>query len=260
MSILSYKSVRNAHFAVVLILAVVLIIGQPVVNGLVSQVILDGFYYPFFHIKKRLNEVATVSIENDQLRAWVAKSSVELLLLEEAARENARLRSILGFEQPPGYRLLPATVVSVTGGQMPISATINRGLDDSVKVQQPVINQVGLVGRIQEVMPGYAKVQLLTDPLNRVAARVASGREMGIVRYLVSEGMVLDDFPNQGIVQPGDTILSSGLGRVYPPGLTVGTVSKVTRPENKPYSEVRLEPAVNFHSLEELFVLMPETK
>ncbi|MCK4605963.1 MAG: rod shape-determining protein MreC [candidate division Zixibacteria bacterium] len=260
MSNLSYKSIRNAHFAVVLVLAVVLIIGQPAVNGLVSQVILDGFYYPFFHIKKLLTEVKTVSAENDQLRSWVAKSSVELSFLEEAARENIRLRSILGFEQQPGYRLLPATVVSVTGGRMPISATINRGLADSVKVQQPVINQVGLVGRIQEVMPGYAKVQLLTDPLNRVAARVASGREMGIVRYLVSEGMVLDNFPNQGIVRPGDTILSSGLGRVYPPGLKVGTVREIFRPENKPYSEIRLEPAVNFHSLEELFVLMPETQ
>jgi rod shape-determining protein MreC len=101
-------------------------------------------------------------------------------------------------------------------------------------------------------------VQLLTDPANRVAARVAESREMGIVHFRLSEGMILDNFPIQGVASPGDLILTSGLGGVYPSGLLVGTVTSIERPQDAVFCNVRVEPSANFNSLEELFVLLPE--
>ncbi len=255
---LSYKSWRIVHLAVILIFVAALILELPNVNQLIGGAIIDTAYSPFSKIRWTVRDLIGTNEENRLLRDSLAEASLRVVALEEAERENFRLRSILGFEPPPGYRLLPARVISVTGEPLPVSAAINMGIKDSVQVNHPVINQVGLVGRVQEVMPGYAKVQLLTDPLNRVAGRVATSREMGIVRYLPSEGMILDDFPNQGAIQAGDTILSSGLGGIYPPGLRVGIVSNVRRPENKPYSLINLEPAVSFRTIEELFILMPE--
>lgn len=255
---LSYKSWRVVHLAVILIFVATLILKLPNVNQWIGDAIIDTAYSPFFKIRWTVRDLVGTNKENRLLRVSLAEASLRIVALEEAERENSRLRSILGFEPPPGYRPLPARVISVTGEPLPVSAAINMGIEDSVLVNHPVINQVGLVGRVQEVMAGYAKVQLLTDPLNRVAGRVATSREMGIVRYLPSEGMILDNFPNQGVIQVGDTILSSGLGGIYPPGLRVGVVSDVRRPENKPYSLINLEPAVNFRTIEELFILMPE--
>jgi len=255
---LSYKSWRTVQFATVLVFILALILNLPAVNSFVGGAIITSAYTPFEKIR---TAVISVAAESDTIRILhesLAGMSDRLAALEEAERENVRLRSVLGFEEPWGYHLLPARVIAVTGEQAPVSAIINRGFKDSLLVNQPVINQIGLVGRIQEVMPGYAKVQLLTDPLNRVAARVASSREMGIIRYLPSEGMILDDFPNQGDIAVGDTVLSSGLGGIYPPGLKIGVVSQVRRPENRPYSRINLQPVVNFRTLEELFILLGE--
>ena len=91
-------------------------------------------------------------------------------------------------------------------------------------------------------------------------ARIAQSREMGIIRFTISDGMILDNFPVQGTVNVNDTVLSSGLGRVYPPGLRVGVVSSVVRPELEPFCEITVTPFVNFHSLDELFVLRVEVQ
>lgn len=257
---LSYKSWRAVNLSVLLSVVIVLIVGLPGVNKIICQAVLDTTHRPFQKLSSTVRDLSDVNEQNILLRDSLAVALLQVGAMEEAQRENVRLRSVLGFEPPPGYRLLPARVVSVTGEQLPISAAINRGLIDSVLINHPVINQVGLVGRIQEVMPGYAKVQCLTDPLNRVAARVASSREMGIVRYLPTQGMVLSNFPNQGAISVGDTILSSGLGGIYPPGLKVGVVTSVERPENMPYSSVMLEPVVSFRTIEELFIILPENE
>ena len=67
--------------------------------------------------------------------------------------------------------------------------------------------------------------------------------------------MILDNFPIQGTIAEGDTVLSSGLGGVYPPGLVVGTIAQVLRPDQEPFCEVKVYPAVNFYSIDELFLL-----
>ena len=254
---LSYKTWRSFHLGLVVALSLVLVWGPGEFDGRLSNILVTGFYSPFSVIRTSVLELASVSSDNSRLREALAEVSLRLSIYEDAARENARLRSVLGFEPPAGYRLLPAQVISVTGEGVPVSALINRGTVDSICRHMPVMNQSGLVGRIEEVSADYARVQLLTDPRNRVAARVASSREMGIVRFLPTEGMVLASFPNQGRVAVGDTVISSGLGGIYPAGLAVGVVTSVERPENRPHSRVTLAPAASYRSIEELFVLMP---
>lgn len=246
---------RNIHFILIAAFSVILMVASATVNPVVDQVVFTVFYSPFAEIKNRLTQLTSVAEENRELREALTQASVTIAMYEEANRENERLRSVLGFEPPPGYTLLPAEVLSIAGTPLPMSAVINLGENDSIYVNQPVINQQGLIGRVSSVAPDYATVQLLTDPSNRVAARMASSREMGIIKYTVSDGMILDNFPIQGTIAIRDTILSSGLGGVYPPGLMVGTVAQVIRPEQEPFCEVRVNPAVNFYSIDELFLL-----
>lgn len=246
---------RNIHFISVFVLAVLLLLGQPFINSYVKEGVYALFYSPFAKLKLNINKLVNVSDNNRTLMESLVEASFQISLHEETVKENERLRSILGFEPPPGYTLIPAEVIAVSGHYLPTAVTINKGEGDSLRVNMPVINQQGLIGRVSDVTADYAEVQLLTDPTNRVAARVASSREMGIVKFIAGTGMILDNFPIQGTVTVSDTVISSGLGRVYPPGLFVGTVVRVEREELEPFCDIKLKPAANFYSIEELFIL-----
>ena len=82
---------------------------------------------------------------------------------------------------------------------------------------------------------------------------------MGIIRYNTKDGMRLDNFPIQGTIHIGDQVISSGLGGVYPNGLTVGTITEIIKEELDPFYTITIEPAVNFYSLEEVFILREES-
>lgn len=249
------KNWRNVQFISIFILLIVLTLADKQVAPYINQAFLKVFYSPFSYVKESVLNLKAVSAENDRLNIALADVSLKLSLYLESAKENDRLRSVLGFKENDSYELLPAEIVSVSGDFIPVSAVINRGYDDSVYIDQPVINQAGLIGRVSSVSQTYAVVELLTDPSNRVAARINSSREMGIIKYFASTGMILDNFPVQGEVYVGDTVISSGLGGVYPEGLIVGTVADVQRQELAVFCDIKITPAANFYSLDELFLL-----
>lgn len=254
------RHVRNIHFAAIVLICFILILRIPKINPFVSDVILTTFRYPFFKIRNGFTDLMSVASERDRLRASLVEVSMRLSQYLELVRENKRLRAALGFEPLPEYRLTPAKVIQVSsfGNHPPITATIDKGTNDSVFLDLPIINQDGLIGRVSSASDHFATIQLLTDPSHRVAARIASSREMGIVKFVTNGGLMLDNFPTQGTISVGDTVISSGMGGVYPEGLAIGTVAEVTRPVDKPFCEVKLHPAVNFRSLEEVFVLKAE--
>ncbi len=246
---------RNIHFVSIILILAILFIAGKFVNPYLNQAVSAVFYSPFAKIKNNFLELKSVSEDNARLSQTLIDVSMKIAFYEEATLENDRLRSILGFDPPANYTLIPAKVISISGEFTPITATINKGTNDSIWIDQPVINQEGLIGRVSSVSPDFSIIQLLTDPSNRVAARVVSSREMGIIKYNTNTGMYLDNFPIQGDIAVNDLIISSGLGGVYPAGLTVGTVSEVIKEELEPFYKVKVTPASNFYSLEELFIL-----
>ena len=247
--------VRTFHFLIICLLVLALVAGGPRVTSSTSGVIVTVFYYPFSLLRNTVVDLIRVADDNMRLRHVLQETTLLLDRYVETERENARLRGILDYEPPPGYDLFQARVLSVSGAVGPVSAVINRGTRDLIRVDMPVINQQGLIGRVVSVSETVSQIQLLTDPAHRVAGRLAESREMGIVKYHSQEGMLLDNFPIQGEIEVGDQVLSSGLGGVYPAGLVIGSVGSVERPEEATFCRVVITPAVNFNSIEELFVL-----
>lgn len=248
---------RNLQLAVVVVVSVTLIFTGGTLARHVGHTLVDIFHLPFHLIQDTVNGLIEVRSDNERLHLKLADVSTKLTELREAELENERLRAVLGFEPPAGYTLVPAKVVSVGGQPVPVSAVINVGTADSVSLDMPIINEQGLIGRIVSVTEDLATVQLLTDPLHRVAVRVQQSREMGIIKYRLNEGMILDNLPVQGEVGDGDLVLTSGLGGIYPPGLVVGTVAELHKPEKAPFWSIKILPAADFNTLEELFVLRP---
>ena len=247
--------VRTANFLAVCLVSALVVIGGPSVTAPVSGILQTVFYYPFAKLKTTFTHLTGAAEENERLQLALREATLQLSNVAEVRRENQRLRSVLNFEPPPGYRLLQARVMSVSGTSAPVSAVINRGSRSGVAPGMPVINQLGLIGRVVSVFENVATIVLLTDPAHRVAARVAETREMGIVKYRPWEGMVLDNFPAEGKIAEGNEVISSGLGGTYPAGLLIGTVRSAERLPEEPFCRVLLDPAVNFNSIEELFVL-----
>lgn len=249
------KHWRNLHFFFIIILTVALIIGDKSIVPYINQVSFAVFYSPFDKLKQTFLTLKASSEENEKLKTALAETSVKISSYEETFKENKRLRSILGFETPTGYILLPAKVISISGEFIPTSVIINKGSEDSLIIDMPVINQQGLIGRISSVSQDYAIVQLLTDPANRVAARLTRSREMGIIKFSITGGMILDNLPIQGDVKVNDTVISSGLGGIYPAGLNVGIVSNVKIEEHETFCEIKIKSMANFYSIDELFIV-----
>jgi len=248
------KTLVHALAAVLLSLAV-LVSGEglAVPAGNVTTLF---FYYPFQKLKDALDAMKHTAEDNAALSATVVDLSTRVQFYNEILTENERLRAMLGFIERSQVTVLPAEIVNVEGPGIPNRVLINLGAADRIQRNQPVVNRDGLAGRVASVMSNYSLVYLMTDPRCRVAARDKRSREQGIIRYRLYRGMYLDNCPQHADVAVGDTIITSGLGGIFPEGLVIGIVTGVESPENDYFYNITIEPAVNFNGLDELYILV----
>jgi rod shape-determining protein MreC len=254
-STIFHKNRRFLNFGLATLLFFSVTLSKDDVRPLLGNVASTLFYSPFFRFKSNVEDLQRVAEENRNLRNQLAQMSMQLGALSEARRENERLRQFIGFQPPGNYRLVPVKIVSVLQHFYPIAAVINKGRDDNIFENQPVVNRFGLVGRIKEVMSNNATVQLLTDPANAVSVRVADSRQIGIVRFSPDNGMILDNLPADAQIKKGDLIISSGLGGIYPAGVAVAITDSVFANTGEILKTVRLRPTVDFFEIDELYVL-----
>jgi rod shape-determining protein MreC len=254
---------KNRQFfsvGLVIVLFASIAISPDRIRPLLGNVSSILFLRPFFEMKAYVLELQHVGEENRRLRSTVAEFALQLSALSEAKRENERLREFLGFDPPENFRVVPVKIVSLTQNIYPVAALINKGRKDSVSIDQPVINRFGLVGKVTEIMPDFATVALLTDPSNAVSGRLAESRQIGIVRFSPKEGMYLDNLPADADAEPGDLVITSGLGGIYPAGLSVAIVDSALARKGEILKKAWLKPMVDFFEIDELYVLVSETK
>ncbi|MCX6827521.1 MAG: rod shape-determining protein MreC [candidate division Zixibacteria bacterium] len=254
----SHKNRRLFKFSLIAILFLLVAFPGSTVGPFLGNLSATIFYSPFFKFRNYIESLQNVAVENSRLRNQLAQMSLQLNSLVEARRENQRLRKFIGFDAPPSFRLAPVKIVSVMQHFYPLSAIINKGKYDGIKANQTIVSPFGLVGKIKEVMPHTATVQLLTDPGNAISVRVADSRQIGIVKFSLENGMILDNLPADANVAKGDLIISSGLGGIYPSGLPVARVDSVYANQGEIFKLVKLRPAVNFFEIDELYVLVNE--
>ncbi len=243
------------HTVVAFLIAFIVLLAGGQVTGFIGNATNTIVYYPFLIIKNSLTTFSANAHTSEVLNTKLAELTVRLQLYNETLEENKRLRALLGFIPPESFKIVPTEIIGVSGSGIPNTVLINLGAQDSVRVNQTVINQIGVAGRVAQVMEDYSVVYLLTEPRCRVAARLRSSREQGIIRYAMSRGMFLDNCPQQGEVAVGDTVLTSGLGGIFPEGLVIGTIEKIETPEKEFFYDITIKPAVNFNGLDELYIL-----
>ena len=119
-----------------------------------------------------------------------------------------------------------------------------------------VIRKEGLVGRIQSVSPYQSSVRLIIDHRSRVPALIQRNRVRGLI-YGTHDGMEMSQINQHAKIKIGDRVISSGLGGLYPKGILIGWVSEIRHQQHELFKTAILESAVDFNSIEEVFVIIP---
>jgi rod shape-determining protein MreC len=185
-------------------------------------------------------------------------TQLEMERLREAERENVRLREMLGYDPPPGFRTVPARVIGLDLDPLRGVAWVNIGYNRGLLGGEPVTTVRGLVGVVDQVENLQSRVRLLRNEDTPVSVRVARSRVLGIVEWDPGASRLkITKVPLHADMVPGDTLLTSGLGGVFPPGLLVGVVSDIEEPPDRLLKEATLRPFGTFFRLEEVFILMP---
>lgn len=204
-----------------------------------------------------LAELRGLREENAWLRSELERLASLVPRLEEAEEENARLRELLDFAPAPEFRAVAATVVGRSLSNWFSTVEIDKGKNDGIAVDCPVVTQRGLVGRVVRVTQRTSTVLLMADPQSGVGAIIVRSREPGAVlgstRFEAECPMRL--FARDADVVRGDMVITSGLGGLFPAGLHIGHVADVRRVEQGLVVEASVVPAVDFARLEEVFVL-----
>ncbi len=250
---------RTFHFVLIAALSLALVFGPEEIHKRASGVLLGTLYLPFCKLDTALTDFAEYVTVKRNYALDKADRKIRLILFEDMYDQNRRLRQMQGFAKRSQYKVNPVEVqrIWVECG-IPQVLTINKGTGEGIRENQAVVSEDGLLGRISESGSGWAKVQLLTDPSNRVSAKVIGSGQMGIVTYSVNRrSLVMAKFSRADSIAVGDTVITSGLGGSYPPGLLVGTVDSVESGAHDSW-EVMLTPAADFGRLAEIFVVIEE--
>ncbi|HET7874491.1 MAG TPA: rod shape-determining protein MreC [Methylomirabilota bacterium] len=201
-----------------------------------------------------------VRAENAALRAENERLRIQALGAGEAQQENARLRHLLALKERLPLSTLASEVIGREGGGWTRSVTINRGRAHGVAPQTPVIVPDGLVGRVVQVRSGASVVQLLNDPTSTVGAMVQRTRTPGLVEGDAGGTVRFKFMARDGVaVTPGDLVVTSGLGNLFPKGLPVGRVVAIEDKGSALFHFAVLAPAVDFARVEEVLLLTGQT-
>jgi len=162
-------------------------------------------------------ENRTLREENARLMQWQA-------VARQLEAENAVLRNLTGFVPETAATEVSARVIGASGGAYVRSVLVAAGARHGVRKGQAAVAGAGLAGRVTEVGDRSARVLLITDLNSRIPVVVESSRDQAILAGDNSDRPRLDYLRANARVSPGDRVVTSGIGGIFPPGIPVGVV------------------------------------
>lgn len=180
-------------------------------------------------------------------------------MLRGLEEENNRLRRALDYNDRSVFQLIPARIIARDSGTWWNTVKIDRGFDDGVDPDMPVLTEDGLVGKTTSVSAKMSTVILIADENCRVAATVEGTREQGIVKgeRTSTQGMPeisLNFLTKTADLKAGQKVYTSGVGGVYPSGVAIGVIKdfKVRELDGK----ATIVPSVDLTTLQDVFIVV----
>lgn len=197
--------------------------------------------------------------ENEQLREEQLHLYSKLQRVATLEGENRRLRALLESSVEFYERVLVAELVGVELEPFRQQIVINKGLKHEVYNGQPVVDSGGIMGQIIHVSPFSSTVLLITDPSHAIPVLINRNGLRAVAIGLGQDNVLsLEHIPVNADIREGDLIVSSGLGRKFPSGYPVGTVSSISRIPGELFSSVLVRPSAKFGESREALLLWPD--
>lgn len=201
-------------------------------------------------------DVASLRQRNAELENEVSHLQTQVIQLQQQLREADVMYALLGFARGrPQNEYVASTVIGYDPSPFLRYVYISHGSDDGLRPGMPVVTEQGLVGRVDAVTANGARIQLITDPNSSVNVRLQSNQVDAVVTGSITGDISLGFVPQDVVLQPGDLILTSGLGGVYPADIVVGQVISVRKLETELFQTASVQPVIDFSSLRAVLVI-----
>ena len=192
--------------------------------------------------------------ENRELKFEIERLRLEQVRLSDDAQQARRLQALLSFKETYIAKTVAAQVIGSSGSEQSRSIYIDKGTSAGVDKDMAVITADGLVGKVLRAFGSSAQVLLINDQSSGVGVILDKSRLQGVIKGTASGEVVVEKVMTDEQVTPGERIVTSGGDQIFPKGITVGTVMKVT-PGADLFLNIRVKPSANLSRLEEVLVI-----
>ena len=184
----------------------------------------------------------------------IERLRLDQVRLAEDAAQARRLQNLLGFKEQYIAKTVAAQVIGSSGSEQSRSIYIDKGTSAGVEKDMAVITADGLVGRVLRAYGSSAQVLLINDQSSGVGVILDKSRLQGVIKGTAGGEVILEKVMTDEQVAPGDVIVTSGGDQIFPKGITVGTVMKVS-PGADLFLNIRVKPTASLSRLEEVLVI-----
>lgn len=211
---------------------------------------------------EELSQIKTLLAENAALKEQINELTIENTKLQQDRYELTNLRALYNLDsQYDDLEKTGARIIARDSGNWFHSFVINKGVKDGLSIDMNVLANGGLVGRIIDVGPNWAKVQSIIADNSNVSAMVLSSSDNLIVSGnlktyasgVIEFSQLLD---SENVVVEGDKIVTSHISEKYLPGILIGYISTIEQDSNNLTKSGYLTPAVDFEHLEEVLIVL----
>jgi rod shape-determining protein MreC len=223
-------------------------------SGNITSALTMTIFYPFQYSFQQAARIRNIFAENRRMREELTSLRITASFLSGQGAENNRLREMLAFRDSIPFSLVAARVIARETSPFCRSVVINAGKSHGVELFMPVVTHRGVVGKIVRVLPRISMVQLLNDPSARISVLTSRTRAPGILETEDGRVFFVQHRKHLDVIK-GDTLITSGLGGIYPKGLNAGVVSSVEETKDPLFKKTILSPSVDFDRMEDLFVM-----
>lgn len=157
-----------------------------------------------------------------QAKTWELQQRITAL-----EKQNRTLQTLLDTPSVKQGKAIAAPIIGRSADQWWQQLILGKGQQDGIRVGAAVLAPGGVVGRITQVSPRTSRVLLLTDPTSKIGATISRSQRMGILRGLAGNLAILDFFQKDPDARIGDTVVTSTVSQLFPPGLPLGTIKSL---------------------------------
>lgn len=202
-----------------------------------------------------IGNIHNIYDQNKKLKSEIVTLQSEKAQNKELTNENAFLRNQLGVGMNKAYTYIVSQIISEQLDGLNNYIVIAKGSRDGIKLNQMVVYNNYLVGVVENVYVYSSQVKLISTLNNSIPVSVLGSNVVGEVVSSINNTLVMNDIYSNENLNIGDTIVTSGIGGNYVPGLIVGNVESINVVTSSPFKSALVVQPFNITDINEVFVL-----